>query len=156
MTATVEFFDRTMMEAMALLAETRRYLIDRSEGERKGMSVESGLAASMESMRLVARLTQVLAWLLTHRAVHAGEMTLVEATRDDRRLGGRELCMNTQGDDNPGLPEELRNLLSRSHALYRRIARLDELAANRAADQIRQTELTYPGKGFSIAPKVEK
>jgi regulator of CtrA degradation len=156
MTATVEFFDRTMMEAMALLAETRRYLIDRSEGERKGMSVESGLAASMESMRLVARLTQVLAWLLTHRAVHAGEMTLVEATRDDRRLGGRELCMNTQGDDNPGLPEELRNLLSRSHALYRRIARLDELAANRAADQIRQTELTYPGKGFSIAPKIEK
>ena len=81
------------MEAMALLAETRRYLIDRSESERKGMSVESGLAASMESMRLVARLTQVLAWLLTHRAVHAGEMTLVEATRDDRRLGGR-LCDN--------------------------------------------------------------
>src|SRR4030095_17012057 len=76
MTATVEFFDRTMMEAMALLAETRRYLIDRSETERKGMPVEYGLAASMESMRLVARLTQVLAWLLTHRAVHAGEMNL--------------------------------------------------------------------------------
>ncbi len=67
MTATVEFFDRTMMEAMALLAETRRYLIDRSESERKSMSVETGLAASMESMRLVARLTQVLAWLLTQK-----------------------------------------------------------------------------------------
>ena len=64
MSATVEFFDRTMMEAMALLAETRRYLIDRSESERKGMPIETGLAASMESMRLVARLTQVLAWLL--------------------------------------------------------------------------------------------
>jgi regulator of CtrA degradation len=156
MSATVEFFDRTMMEAMALLAETRRYLIDRSESERKGMSVETGLAASMESMRLVARLTQVLAWLLTHRAVHAGEMNLVEATRDDRRLGGRELCLNTQGDDNPTLPEELRNLLARSFALYRRIARLDELAANRAAEQIRQSELTYPGKGFSLSPKGDK
>lgn len=156
MAATIEFFDRTMMEAMALLAETRRYLIDRSESERKGMTVESGLAASMESMRLVARLTQVLAWLLTHRAVHAGEMNLVEATRDERRLGGRELCLNTQGDDNPTLPEELRNLLGRSHALYRRIARLDEQAAKRAADQARQHELTYPGKGVGHGPKLEK
>ncbi len=156
MAATIEFFDRTMMEAMALLAETRRYLIDRSESERKGMSVESGLAASMESMRLVARLTQVLAWLLTHRAVHAGEMNLVEATRDDRRLGGRELCLNTQGDDNPSLPDELRNLLSRSFALYRRIARLDEQAAKRAEDQVRQSELTFPDKGVGIGPKLEK
>ena len=160
MTATVEFFDRTMMEAMALLAETRRYLIDRSEGERKGRAVEHGLTASMESMRLVARLTQVLAWLLTHRAVHAGEMNLVEATRPDRRLGGRDLCLNTQGDDDPGMPEELRNLLSRSLSLYRRIARLDEQAAQRANDQLRQSELTYPGKGpgkgIGFGPKLEK
>lgn len=145
--ATVEFFDRTMMEAMALLAETRRYLIDRSETGRKGIPVEQGLAASMESMRLVARLTQVLAWLLTHRAVHAGEMNLIEATRADRRLGGRELCLNTQGDDDPAMPEELRSLLARSLSLYRRIARLDEQAAQRAADQLRESELTYPGKG---------
>lgn len=156
MTATVEFFDRTMMEAMALLAETRRYLIDRSESERKEMSVESGLAASMESMRLVARLTQVLAWLLTHRAVHAGEMNLIDATRAERRLGGRDLCLNTQGDDNPTLPEELRALLARSHSLYRRIARLDEQAAKRADDQARQHELTYPGQGVGIVPKLEK
>ena len=47
-------------------------------------------------------------------------------------------------------------MLGRSYALYRRIARLDELAANRAADQIRQSELTYPGKGLSIGPKLEK
>jgi regulator of CtrA degradation len=147
MTATVEFFDRTMMEAMALLAETRRYLIDRSDTERRGVPIEQGLAASMESMRLVARLTQVLAWLLTHRAVHAGEMNLIEATRPDRRLGGRELCLNTQGDDDPAMPDELRSLLARSLSLYRRIARLDEQAAQRASDQLRQSELTYPGKG---------
>jgi regulator of CtrA degradation len=146
MSATVEFFDRTMMEAMALLAETRRYLIDRSETERKGMPIESGLAASMESMRLVARLTQVLAWLLTHRAVHAGEMNLIEATRPDRRLGGRELCLNTQGEDDAGMPDELRDLLARSLSLYRRIARLDEQAAQRAVEQMRKNELTYPGK----------
>ena len=89
MSATVEFFDRTMMEAMALLAETRRYLIDRSESERKGMPIETGLAASMESMRLVARLTQVLAWLLTHRAVHAGGIAraLIRRNTAESRMG---------------------------------------------------------------------
>src|SRR4029450_4207968 len=132
---------------MSLWPQTRRYLIDRSETERKGVPVEQGLAASMESMRLVARLTQVLAWLLTHRAVHAGEMDLIEATRPDRRLGGRELCLNTQGDEDPAMPEELRNLLARSLSLYRRIARLDEQAAQRASEQMRQSEPTYPGKG---------
>ena len=132
MSATVEFFDRTMMEAMALLAETRRYLIDRSESERKGMPIETGLAASMESMRLVARLTQVLAWLLTHRAVHAGEMSIAEATEPDRRLGGRDLCAKDSSDAAKKLPDELQSLLSRSHSLYLRIARLDDQATARA------------------------
>ncbi|HEU4824862.1 MAG TPA: DUF1465 family protein, partial [Dongiaceae bacterium] len=68
-------------------------------------------------------------------------------TRPDRRLGGRELCLSAQGDDDPAMPEELRNLLGRSLSLYRRIARLDEQAAQRAADQLRQSDLTYPGKG---------
>ena len=89
----------------------------------------------------------VLAWLLTHRAVHAGEMNLIEATRPDRRLGGRDLCLNTDGEDDPGIPEELRVLLARSLSLYRRIARLDEQAAQRAVEQLRKNELTYPGKG---------
>ena len=74
-------------------------------------------------------------------------MNLIEATRPDRRLGGRELCLNTQGDDDPAMPDELRSLLTRSLSLYRRIARLDEQAAQRAAEQLRQNELTYPGKG---------
>ncbi len=130
--ATVEFFDRTMIETMALLAESRRYLIDRAETETNARPVDQGLVSSMETMRLVARLTQVLAWLLTHRAVHAGEMSLWEATRPERRLGGHSLC-NTDHDD-AALPEELRRLLQRSLSLYQRIARLDEQVA-RAAEE---------------------
>ncbi len=135
--ATVEFFDRTMTETMALLAESRRYLIERAESETKSRPVDQGLVSSMETMRLVARLTQVLAWLLTHRAVHAGEMTLWEATRPDRRLGGHTLCNKDISDEDPALPDELRRLLQRSLALYQRIARLDEQVA-RAAEQERR------------------
>lgn len=132
--ATVEFFDRTMIETMALLAESRRYLIDRAETETKARPVDQGLVSSMETMRLVARLTQVLAWLLTHRAVHAGEMSLWEATRPERRLGGHSLCNTDTGFEDSGLPDELRRLLQRSLSLYQRIARLDEQVA-RAAEE---------------------
>lgn len=144
--ATVEFFDRTMMETMALLAESRRYLIDRAETENKARPIDQGLISSMETMRLVARLTQVLAWLLTHRAVHAGELTLWEATRPDRRLGGHTLCGRSSGEDDPKLPEELRRLLQRSLSLYQRIARLDLQTARAAAEGARQQVSGGPKK----------
>ena len=130
--ATIEFFDRTMLEAMSLLAEARRYLTDRAEADSQNMGLEQGLANSMETMRLVARLTQVLAWLLTHRAVHAGEMSLSEATEPERRLGGRDLCSKDSSDAARVLPDELQSLLARSHSLYLRVARLDDQALARA------------------------
>jgi regulator of CtrA degradation len=130
--ATIEFFDRTMLEAMSLLAEARRYLTDRAETDSQKMGLEQGLANSMETMRMVARLTQVLAWLLTHRAVHAGEMSLTEATEPERRLGGRDLCSKDSSDAARVLPDELQSLLARSHSLYLRVARLDDQALARA------------------------
>jgi regulator of CtrA degradation len=137
MTGQIAFFDRTMNEAIGLLGEARRYLVEKAEKERKVLPTERGLQASLETMRLVARLTQVMAWLLTHRAVHAGEMSLAEAMRPDRRLGGRELCLNTDGDNDPALPKELRSILDRSHALYERIARLDDQSAERVEQMSR-------------------
>jgi len=134
--ANIEFFDRTMLEAMSLLAESRRYLTDRAESESQKMDLEQGLANSMETMRLVARLTQVLAWLLTHRAVHAGEMSLSEATEPDRRLGGRDLCAKDSSEVAKRLPDELQSLLARSHSLYLRIARLDDQATARAESNV--------------------
>src|ERR1700754_3659991 len=49
--ANIEFFDRTMMEAMSLLAESRRYLTDKAEAESQKMDLEQGLGNSMETMR---------------------------------------------------------------------------------------------------------
>lgn len=131
--ANVEFFDRTMMEAMGLLAESRRYLTDHAEADSKRMAVDDGLNSSMETMRLVARLTQVLAWLLTHRAVHNGEMSIEDAAKPERRLGGRELCSKDTTEQVKAMPEELQRLLARSLALYQRVARLDDQVGARAA-----------------------
>lgn len=131
--ANIEFFDRTMLEAMGLLAESRRYLTDHAEADSRRLAVDDGLTTSMETMRLVARLTQVLAWLLTHRAVHNGEMSIDEAAKPERRLGGRELCSKDTTEATKVMPDELQRLLSRSLALYQRVARLDDQVGARVA-----------------------
>ena len=131
--ANIEFFDRTMLEAMSLLAESRRYLTDHAENDSRRLPVDDGLTTSMETMRLVARLTQVLAWVLTHRAVHNGEMSLDEAAKPERRLGGRDLCSKDTTESTKVMPEELQRLLARSLALYQRVARLDDQVGERAS-----------------------
>ena len=62
--ATIEFYDRTMSETMGLLVDARRYLSDRAETDTRALSIDQGLASSVETMRLVSRLTEALAWLL--------------------------------------------------------------------------------------------
>ena len=91
------------------------------------------LQISYESMRVTSRLTQVMAWLLAQKAVHAGEMSREQAASDDFALSGGEICTDPSGPDNEALPEGLRSLLERSHRLYMRVARLDERARDSVA-----------------------
>ncbi len=119
------FFSGTYDEAFALLVEARDYLADQEGNHRDRLSPDLRLAANCEALRLTSRLTQVMAWLLVQKAVHAGEMTADQARGDAFRLGGHSVCLKTGPDDNQNLPKGLRDLLSRSYHLYRRIERLD-------------------------------
>lgn len=130
--ATIEFYDRTMSETMSLLVEARRYLSDRAETDTRSLTLDQGLASSVETMRLVSRLTEALAWLLTHRAVLTGELTLDEALAPERRLGGHALCGRDTTDDMRNMPADFQKLMARSLDLYQRIAHLDAQVSNRA------------------------
>ena len=72
---SVAYFDSTFEEAMALTRETRDYLAYQESGDLAKLNAIARLVVSCESMRLTARLTQVVAWLLVQKAVHAGELT---------------------------------------------------------------------------------
>ena len=87
------------------------------------------LACSLESLRLTTRLTQIMAWLLFQRAVHAGELSPEQALTPSNRLGGKSVCNDRRGEHMMVLPSGLRDLLLRSRKLYQRIARLDEMIA---------------------------
>jgi len=128
--AAPAFFSRTYDEALAMLRETRDYLMGRGKIELRGLPTDAALDYSRESMRLTARLTQVMAWLLLQRAVHVGEISAEEARQPEHRLAGQDICLAaSSGVDR--LPTRLLNLLERSDSLYRRIERLDAQVSRR-------------------------
>lgn len=127
--APTAFFSRTYDEAMALLIETRSYADGGAAVERRNLPLAGALRMCSEMTRVTARLSQVMAWLLVQRAVHAGELTPAEATDEAHRLGGHDACLDASLHDDPYVPSGLNSLLERSHKLYVRVSRLDELAA---------------------------
>ena len=120
-------FDRTFSEGMSLVEETARYLDGRGRDEQRGLPRKIAMLYAGESMRVTTRLMQAASWLLVQRAVHEGDMRAEDAARERYRLGSKEICLGDSGEGVEMLPPTLQNLLVRSDALYRRIARLDEI-----------------------------
>jgi regulator of CtrA degradation len=121
------FFSKTYDEALRLIEEARGYLAVLEPLERRGLPVPERLKLCTETMRMTARLTQVMAWLLMQRAVHEGEITKDAALESTVVLANVRVCMERAESAWEGLPRRLVGLLDRSQRLYLRIARLDEL-----------------------------
>ena len=131
----VAFFNSTYEEALKLTRAARDYVAYQEPTDRAKLAAASRLVASCESMRLTARLTQVMAWLLVQKAVHAGEMTRQEAADPRFRLSGQKVCATEERAADQPLPPRLEELLAQSHGLYQRVARLDAMFARDVAGQ---------------------
>ncbi len=123
----IAYFDSTFDEAMALTREARDYLAHQKRADFDELSAAGRLVASCESMRMTARVTQVVAWLLVQKAVHAGELTREQAVTPEYRLAGHSICEAVQPVLDEPLPERLAQLLDSSLRLYQRVARLDAM-----------------------------
>ncbi len=132
MFATSAFFERTYGEAWTLLREARDYLALCEARGLKGIALMDRLRFSRESTRLTARLTAIMAWLLMQKAVAAGELEPHEVVSARHRLLRRSVCLDDDGRNEGALPGGLASLMTRSHGLYLRIARFDELMARDA------------------------
>jgi regulator of CtrA degradation len=122
------FFSRTYDEAIDLVEAARSYLKVLEPIHRRALPVPERLRLCSETTRMTARLTQIMAWLLSQRAVYAGETSRAQALEDQQALTEVEVCMACDERDWRGLPRRLVALLDKSHRLYIRVARLDELA----------------------------
>ena len=123
----IAFLDGTYEEALELTREARDYFAVQERPDSGKLAPTARLVTSCEAMRLTARLTQVMAWLLVQKAVHAGEMSRQEAADERFRLGGQKVCAKADPVAGDYLPPRLAELLGESHTLYTRVARLDAM-----------------------------
>ena len=82
------FYSRTYDEAFEMTVEARDYVADGLGADRDSATFGERSYFDCELLRLTTRLSQVMAWLLVQRAVHAGEIGINEARHEERRLGG--------------------------------------------------------------------
>ena len=110
-------------EAMILADEARAYFDRHGKDDRMALDPVDRVAFSCESLKVTTRLMHVIAWLLTQRAVEAGELTAVQARKTSRRLGD---AVESDPALLGSLPPAALHLVQASRELYARVQRLDE------------------------------
>jgi regulator of CtrA degradation len=122
--ANSQAFADLFRDGMALVEETATYLDGPGRVESKNLARAGALAYATESMRLTTRLMQLASWLLLHRAVKEGEMSLTQANKEKTKV---KLSASDHHDPNniELLPETLRALIERSQKLHGKVRRLD-------------------------------
>ncbi len=121
-------------EGMDLVEETAAYLDGSGRVEAKSLERPVSLTYATESMRLTTRLMQLASWLLLHRAVKEGEMTLSQANREKTKV---KLTAAEPGNEDliEKLPQQLQELIFRSMALQVKVRRLDTTIHTPVSDQ---------------------
>jgi len=131
--ANSQVFADLFRDGMALVEETATYLDGPGRQESKKLVRAAALAYATESMRLTTRLMQLASWLLLHRAVKEGEMSLAQASKEKAKV--KLSSPDTHDPTNIELlPEALRALIDRSQALQLKVRRLDATIHNRTVE----------------------
>ena len=122
--ASSHAFGDLFRDGMALVEETAAYLDGPGRQETKRLERSGALAYATESMRLTTRLMQLASWLLLHRAVKEGEMSLAQANKEKAKVKPATAEQNDEHNIKL-VPERLRLLIQRSKTLQTAVRRLD-------------------------------
>jgi regulator of CtrA degradation len=121
--AASESFSPLFRDGMRLVEDAAAYLDGPGRNESRRLDRATSLAYATESMRLTTGLMELASWLLLHRAVNEGEISLEQASKERKHV---MLPTADYGDDIPvALPARLRELIGRANTLIDRIRRLD-------------------------------
>ena len=119
---TARLVDSLYTEAMLLADEARGYFDEIGRADRATLSPFERVAFSCESLKVTTRLMHVIAWLLTRKAIAAGELSEDDAGGESRRLGA---AAESEPDAVAALPDKAREIVGASVDLYGRVARID-------------------------------
>ena len=114
--------DSLYTEAMLLGDEARGYFDASSNAQRDGLPAIDRVMFSVEALKITTRLMHILSWLLTQRAVVAGELAPQAALLESHRMNAN---VDSDASVIAALPDEARALAEGSIELFRRVRRLD-------------------------------
>jgi regulator of CtrA degradation len=117
-----KLIDSLYTESMVLADEARSYFDEAGRADRETLDPLVRVGFSCESLKVTTRLMHVIAWLLTQRAVDAGELRAGDALDPSRRLGEAPVF---DADLVRALPDRAQALIAASADLHRRVGRLD-------------------------------
>jgi regulator of CtrA degradation len=122
--ASSQIFAALFREGMGLVEETAAYLDGPGRQQSKQLDRAAALVYATESMRLTTRLMQLASWLLLHRAVNEGEMSLAQANKEKAKV---KLSPIDPADPEATklLPARLNELIQQSILLLGKVRRLD-------------------------------
>jgi len=127
--ANSQAFADLFRDGMALVEATATYLDGDGRQDSKKLDRAASLAYATESMRLTTRLMQLASWLLLHRAVKEGEMSLAQASKEKSKV---KLTATDSYDPTniELLPAPLRELIERAQKLQSKVRRFDATIHN--------------------------
>jgi regulator of CtrA degradation len=133
-------------EAMVLADEVRAYFDRHGREERDSLDPLVRVGFSCESLKVTTRLMHIIAWLLTQRAVEAGEISRRQALNPSRRLGE---APETDEALLARLPANAAALINASRDLYARVSRLDQGTVPAATE-------VHPSPARSLLSRLER
>ena len=119
-----QLFAALFRDGMALVDETASYLDGSGRLESKKLERGAGLVYATEGLRLTNRLMHLASWLLLHRAVKEGEITLAQANKQKSKVN-LTACEPGDAKSLGVLPAKLQELIARSSKLQAEARRLD-------------------------------
>jgi regulator of CtrA degradation len=122
--------DSLYTDAIILADEARAYFDLFAEAHRDALETPLRLDFACESLKVTTRIMHVIAWLLTQRAVFAGELREEDRLDERHRLGE---AVGTDAEVRAGFSPEMEGLILVSEDLYDRAARLERQLLDRAA-----------------------
>lgn len=118
-------------DTMKLLTEARDYFSACGSHDQSHMNTMGRMVYSSEMARITLRLSTVMAWVLARKAVIAGQMCQTEAAKNFQ-LQFKDECLTHTPNLQTILPGYVVELLEKTHALYQRVAHLDNAATAKA------------------------
>lgn len=114
--------DALYTDAMLLADEVRGYFDDGDRCSHDALTPFERVLFSCEALKITTRLTHVIAWLLTQRAIAAGEIAAASAPTPAARLGP---VVPSDAATLATLPAPARGYVAASLELHLRASRLE-------------------------------